>query len=70
MNKLQGGDEVSLDIQSDGALVLHPEYEYTSKQDEVILPINANDDLAVPGHGQHMPTVAASNDQPFACSTG
>lgn len=45
MNKLQGGDEVSLDIQSDGALVIHPEYKYTAKQDEVILPISANEDV-------------------------
>ena len=45
MNNLQGGDEVSVDIQSDGALVIHPEYSYTAKQDEVTLHINANEDI-------------------------
>ena len=45
MNRLQSGDEVSIDIQGDGALVIHPELEYTAKEDEVILPINVDEDV-------------------------
>ena len=45
MNKLQGGDEVSLKIQGDGSLVIHPEFDFKEKQNEVVLPINVNEDV-------------------------
>ena len=45
MNKLQGGDDVYLKIQGDGSLVIHPEYSLNGKQNEVILPINVNEDV-------------------------
>lgn len=45
MNRLQSGDEVSMDIQGDGALVIHPELEFTAKEDEVILPIGVDEDV-------------------------
>jgi len=38
MNKLQGGDEVSLKIQGDGSLVIHPEFDFKEKQNEVVIP--------------------------------
>ena len=44
-NKLQGGDEVSLKIQGDGSLVIHPELDFKEKQNEVVLPINVNEDV-------------------------
>ena len=45
MNKLQGGDEVSIKIQGDGSLIIHPEFDFKEKQNEVILPINVNEDV-------------------------
>ena len=45
MNKLQGGDEVSLKIQGDGSLVIHPELDFKEKQNEVVLPIKVNEDV-------------------------
>ena len=45
MNKLQGGDEVSLKIQGDGSLVIHPEFDFKEKQNEFVLPINVNEDV-------------------------
>ena len=45
MNKLQGGDEVSLKIQGDGSLVIHPEYSFNGKQNEIVLSINVNEDV-------------------------
>ena len=45
MNKLQGGDEVSLKIQGDGSLVIHPEFDFIEKENEVVLPINVNEDV-------------------------
>ena len=45
MNKLQGGDEVSLKIQGDGSLVIHPEFDFKEKENEVVLPINVNEDV-------------------------
>jgi phosphate uptake regulator len=45
MNKLQGGDDVFLKIQGDGSLIIHPEYNFNEKQNEVVLPINVNEDV-------------------------
>jgi phosphate uptake regulator len=45
MNKIQGGDEVSLKIQGDGSLVIHPEFDFKEKQNEVVLPIKVNEDI-------------------------
>ena len=45
MNKLQGGDDVYLKIQGDGSLVIHPEYSLNGKQNEIVLPINVNEDV-------------------------
>jgi len=44
MNKLQGGDEVSLKIQGDGSLVIHPEFDFKEKQNEVVIPVKVNED--------------------------
>lgn len=45
MNKLQGGDEVSIKIQGDGSLVIHPELDFKEKQNEAIIPITTQDDV-------------------------
>lgn len=34
-----------MDIQGDGALVIHPELEFTAKEGEVILPIGVDEDV-------------------------
>ncbi len=44
MNNIKGGDEVTLKIQGDGSLVIHPEYDFDSKQNEVSLQILADED--------------------------
>ena len=45
MNKIQGGDEVSLKIQGDGSLVIHPELDFKERQNEVVLSINVTEDV-------------------------
>ncbi len=44
MNKVQGGDEVSLKIQGDGSLLVHPHFETNEKQNQIVLPISDNED--------------------------
>ena len=45
MNKLQSGDEVSLKIQGDGSLLIHPDLHFEGKQNEISLPITFQEDV-------------------------
>ena len=45
MNSLEGGDHISLDIQDDGSLLIHPTLEKREKQSQIILQINANEEI-------------------------
>lgn len=45
MNNLQGGDEVSIKIQGDGALLIHPELDFNGDQNTVVLPITHQEDV-------------------------
>lgn len=45
MNSLQGGDEVSMKIQGDGSLVIHPDYDLNEKQNSVVLPLAFEEDI-------------------------
>ncbi len=45
MNKLKSGDEVSLKIQGDGSLVIHPSLNFDGKQNEIVLHTTFQEDV-------------------------
>lgn len=47
MNQLNSGEYVTLDIQDDGSLLLHPHIEQKERQNQITLNIKANEDIVM-----------------------
>ncbi len=45
MNKLEGGDQISLEILDDGSLLIHTNGEEKERQTQITLQINANEEI-------------------------